>query len=236
MGMKVLDVGCGLSPLLRYFTNFGCETFGLDLNKEVLKILTDKGSYLQDARINYVTQSGTHLGFQDKTFDLIVCISVLEHLRREDNVMFLNEMLRVLAPGGLLVITIDFNGSHGSDLKTVNILNRVLKQFVTIMALGLKNFDKNVIRQFISEVTSLRSSNNIEGPYSIKEVCKYLLMPISNLLESGETEICHKLRLSSLNFLQIKKFWEAHGFEGCSYLRARVYVPLGFTIKKLEQI
>jgi len=47
------------------------------------------------------------LPYNDDTFDLVTCISTLEHLTAVDRVRACMELDRVLKPGGLLVLTAD---------------------------------------------------------------------------------------------------------------------------------
>lgn len=103
-GLKVLDAGCGGSPLLSYFLKYGCETYGIDL----VNCRVRPGLHFRKADIR-------KLPFPQDFFDRISCISVLEHIwkvpeRVADNPMTaINELLRVLEPGGLLTITLDIN-------------------------------------------------------------------------------------------------------------------------------
>ena len=46
--------------------------------------------------------------FSDASFDRIICCSVLEHLRAEDQKKALAEMARVLRPGGIIGLTFDY--------------------------------------------------------------------------------------------------------------------------------
>jgi SAM-dependent methyltransferase len=52
--------------------------------------------------INYVVGDGTNLPFADNTFDAVSSISVIEHVT--DQKRFLIESVRVLKPGGILII------------------------------------------------------------------------------------------------------------------------------------
>lgn len=48
------------------------------------------------------------MGFAAETFDLVVSTSTLDHFTcREDLVTSLEEISRVLRPGGLLILTLD---------------------------------------------------------------------------------------------------------------------------------
>ncbi len=47
-----------------------------------------------------------NLPFKESTFDRVFCVSVLEHIEK-DHSLCVREMLRVLKPGGILILTLD---------------------------------------------------------------------------------------------------------------------------------
>lgn len=60
-------------------------------------------------------------GIADDTFDRVVCVSVLEHIQWPNPIKAVNEMIRVLKPGGKLILTLDVASSsrwnHSFDLE-----------------------------------------------------------------------------------------------------------------------
>lgn len=103
-GLKILDAGCGGSFLLSYFLKHEYEIHGVDLTDCPRR----SGLHFQKADIR-------KLPFPENFFDRVFCISVLEHIwkvpgRVADNPMTaINELIRVLKPGGLLSVTTDIN-------------------------------------------------------------------------------------------------------------------------------
>jgi SAM-dependent methyltransferase len=57
-----------------------------------------------------------HLGLDDDSFDVTMCISVIEHLPAEQYEAGLRELHRVTKPGGLLFITSDYFRSQAHSL------------------------------------------------------------------------------------------------------------------------
>jgi SAM-dependent methyltransferase len=163
-GMRVLDCGCGGSPLLPYLAERGCQasgvdpyifrrmllrTYYLDLVRQVVRRIlnynikalgssvsehprlmdTVKSSipflfrpnnlcgYLRDPNrmsfnISLYQESLSKMHFEDDYFDKVFCISVIEHLSVEEAHTGMREMARVLKKGGLLLVTVDNDGSH----------------------------------------------------------------------------------------------------------------------------
>lgn len=91
---RLLDVGCGAKP---YRSLFAVDTYvGLDIDNEISRQL-GSAEYLYD---------GNTFPFADASFDSVLCSQVLEHVFTPDE--FLGEIVRVLKPGGRLLLTMPF--------------------------------------------------------------------------------------------------------------------------------
>lgn len=64
-----------------------------------------KATYIEDI---------TKISFQDSFFDYIVCMHVLEHI--PDDAKAMQELYRVLKPGGTLFASVPFTQTHIEDL------------------------------------------------------------------------------------------------------------------------
>lgn len=99
---RVLDAGCGRGFFMKYVTELApCRLTGVDLDLEHLGIALDqnRAGGASVAR-SYIAP----LPFADATFDKIIFSEVLEHL--PDDWGGLNEIKRVLKPGGLLFLSV----------------------------------------------------------------------------------------------------------------------------------
>jgi dolichol-phosphate mannosyltransferase len=88
---RILDIGCGSSRILQSLP----QAVGLDMQIRKLRWLRAPGRQL-------VAGSLSQLPFGDQTFDAVICSEVIEHIAREE--IDLTDMVRVLAPGGTLVL------------------------------------------------------------------------------------------------------------------------------------
>ena len=88
---RILDIGCGSSRILQSLP----QAVGLDMQIRKLRWLRAPGRQL-------VQGSLSELPFRDATFDAVICSEVIEHIPREQ--VDLSDMVRVLAPGGTLVL------------------------------------------------------------------------------------------------------------------------------------
>lgn len=101
----VLDVatGTGRLPiaLLRH-ARFDGRVVGVDLSTRMLHIAADKLAE-DNAYVDLVRASAHDLPFHDNSFDVVTCLESLEFM--PDIPAAITEMVRVLRPGGLLLIT-----------------------------------------------------------------------------------------------------------------------------------
>lgn len=96
----VLDVGCGTGLFMAPMVSWGCvNLYGVDGITAVAERAIARG-YSKVATVEDL--SYTALPFVDKTFDLVVCKDVLEHLMRPE--FTLGEILRVLKDNGKCLI------------------------------------------------------------------------------------------------------------------------------------
>jgi SAM-dependent methyltransferase len=107
-GMRVLDAGCGSGRhLCAAFRTPGMEVVGVDLNRADLykaKGFLTLMAAETEGRWLISRADVTKLPFRDGIFDVVVCSEVLEHV--VENRTAVGELLRVLKPGGDLVVTV----------------------------------------------------------------------------------------------------------------------------------
>jgi ubiquinone/menaquinone biosynthesis C-methylase UbiE len=98
---RVLDVGCGTGELLRRLRAKyqGAMLAGLDPVPEMLEVARDKLSGQEDLRVGYADS----LPWPAASFDLVVSCNMFHYITHP--VEALQEMARVIRPGGVLVLT-----------------------------------------------------------------------------------------------------------------------------------
>jgi len=88
---RTLDVGCGSSVILQSLNH----AVGIDVQLPKLR-------YMRRYRVPLAQGSVFALPFRDAAFDCVICSQVIEHV--PDDPVVLDELLRVLVPGGLLIL------------------------------------------------------------------------------------------------------------------------------------
>jgi Methylase involved in ubiquinone/menaquinone biosynthesis len=97
-GARVLDAGCGSGKMAVPLARAGYRVVGLDLVREGLREMQGRGIFglaAGDVRC---------LPFRDETFDAVVCYDVLQHLLEPERALSVEEIRRVLTPGGMTFI------------------------------------------------------------------------------------------------------------------------------------
>ena len=86
------------------------------------KKLDTNPDFANRAVLKHLSSDDIRLPFQDNEFDYVVCMSVLSLLESKERIAILvNEFLRVLKPGGRMII--DINGPESEFSKNGRFLN-----------------------------------------------------------------------------------------------------------------
>jgi len=145
-GSSILDIGVGLGRLLDPLVHF--DRYGVDISQDYLVRARDVGIEVAFARAE-------ELPFDDSVFDAVVACDVLEHVPDLNAVC--REMLRVLKPGGLLVVRVP----------SLEDLSVYLRDDLPYEFIHLRNFDLAGLRLLFGKIFGMTF---LEG----SEVCPFL--------------------------------------------------------------
>lgn len=100
----VLDFGCGCGRVMRHWKSLkGPRLYGCDYNLELIHWCQRNLGDFAEFRTNNLTPP---LEYKDESFDFIYAISVFTHLTEKLQHDWIAEMVRILRPGGVFLITI----------------------------------------------------------------------------------------------------------------------------------
>lgn len=100
----ILDFGCGCARIIRHWKSLkGPRLCGTDYNPDLIAWCQKELDGLAEFETNNLIPP---FDYVDEKFDLIYAISVFTHLTEDLQHAWMNELARVLKPGGLLLITV----------------------------------------------------------------------------------------------------------------------------------
>ncbi len=102
---RLLNVGCAHGPdFLPFKQSF--DLYGVDISTEMLKFAS-KYSQKFSYTVNLTEADASYLPYADETFDWAISVATYHHIKgKEDRQAALNELRRVLKPGGEAFITV----------------------------------------------------------------------------------------------------------------------------------
>ena len=94
----ILDIGCGRGEWLELLDDGGLTAIGIDLNRVLVQQCVDGGlTVFEGDALSYLRES------PDNSFGALTGIHIIEHMSFDILVALLDECLRVLKPGGVLI-------------------------------------------------------------------------------------------------------------------------------------
>lgn len=102
-GKTLLDVGCGAGIFLEMLWHYGFDVTGFDTSDELLDMARER----MGSRADFQLGKAEYLPFDDKEFDYVSLLSVLEYVERPDEV--LAEAFRVASRGVIIGVMNSFS-------------------------------------------------------------------------------------------------------------------------------
>ena len=99
-GDRVFELGCGVGRIGRELAGEVARWHGLDISENMLGVARERLHGIGDAHFDALTGSNLAM-LPDASFDKGYCVAVFIHMDKEDMVLYLREVARVLRPGGL---------------------------------------------------------------------------------------------------------------------------------------
>lgn len=98
----VLDIGFGTGTLTQKLYQYGCDVYGQDFSSKMIKLASNKmpnaNLYQGDFTKGIVKQ------LKQRSYDFIVATYSIHHLKEDEKVKFLHELLTLLDKNGMILI------------------------------------------------------------------------------------------------------------------------------------
>ncbi len=103
----ILDLGAGRGHFTTFLVHSGMRAIGLEYVKEQVE-KNNKEVFNQglEKKLRFVEGDALDISFTDESFDAVTDIGLLQHLSPLDIETYRTEVLRVLKPGGLFLLTV----------------------------------------------------------------------------------------------------------------------------------
>ncbi len=122
----ILEIGVGTGLMLPFYPA-GCEIAGVDLSDAMLKRASARVKRLKLGHVKLLAaMDACQLGFKDAVFEAVAMPFVITLV--PDAERALDEAVRVLKPGGQLVITTRFGADEGPQAKVEEMLAPIVRK------------------------------------------------------------------------------------------------------------
>lgn len=200
--LRALEVGCGTGYGTHYLSDHFIDVTAADVNADLIGSLISSNSH---SNVKFICYDGRRLPFDLKSFDLVFSFQVIEHVL--DDLNFLKEIDRVLAPGGIAVISTPnrlyrlkegqtpFNLFHVREYSPQDFTQLLKKIFPDFKIFGLRGKDQ--VQQI--ELARVRSGL---ARYDIFNLRKYLPSHLVGTISLFIKKFVNKKTNTSTDFRQ----------------------------------
>ncbi|NJO78587.1 MAG: 3-demethylubiquinone-9 3-O-methyltransferase [Cyanobacteria bacterium RM1_2_2] len=181
--LRVLDVGCGGGFSCEFMAARGVKVAGIDQSEKCIAAATQH-AYESGFEIDYRCGVAERLPYPDHTFDVVVCVDVLEHV--EDVNQVIAEISRILKPNGLFFFD-TINRNFKSRLVMIWLMENILGEIER----GVHDWNKFITP---AEATELLKQNGfdqveIKGFDLFGEALRFNLASYFKYKKTGTLEI-----------------------------------------------
>lgn len=113
---KILDVCCGTGDQLKLLQKHGFEAHGVDLSEKMLQV-SRKGPYKPICRF----EDATSMSYPDHSFPMAMTTFALHEKPRPVSRAIIEEMIRVVEPGGDLLL-VDYRFTEESSVFSTSVI------------------------------------------------------------------------------------------------------------------
>ena len=182
---RILDArsGCTFFPYYLDYKHSNCRLYCCDYNSSLAPTFLEINKKM-NSTVEFNAYDLASLGYEDNFFDIVYCISILEHTHNYQDII--KQFKRTLKPNGLLIVTFDISLDRKAKITievAQNLLNALNNEFKTTNTNNfreslidiqeqdiltnefIKNFDKKLLPPWkLSWTSSLRKLLKLRFP------------------------------------------------------------------------
>ena len=152
--LKILDIGCGGGLLCEPLNRLGATITGIDAsnnNIEVAKLHSKE----MNLNIEYIHAAPENLNLKNNTYDAVLCMEVVEHLK--DVNLFIENCSKLIKKNGIM-----FVATINKNLKSYIFAILGAEYVLRWLPIGTHNWDKFLTPQDLEIITSKNNFVNDE--------------------------------------------------------------------------
>lgn len=167
---KILDIGCRYSLLPIQLASLGHKTFGIDINEY----------HRKHKNFSFTLGDVRESPYKNSFFDYVISLSTIEHIGLnyygdkkggDGDAATVNEIYRILRPGGKFLMTAPFGKVKDSSWYRVyskKRINNLFKQFKILKLLTFREIDGNWIPVPIKDAESIDCSKKVSAMFYVE--------------------------------------------------------------------
>lgn len=163
---QLLDVGCASGHQVFKASEVCKKAVGIDVGDEFIDTAKKIAQENNVKNVEFILTKGDKIPFADESFDRLICSEVLEHVIDVDP--FLDEIIRVVKKGGVMVFTVPNWNNRGTLYKrAVNLFRPFPFTPITDFSMeGIKKHGDAHVRQFtLKTFADFVSSHGVRVEY-----------------------------------------------------------------------
>lgn len=186
----VLDAACGSGYGSFEISKYAKSITGIDISNDSIEYA--KNNYKAE-NLNFNVASVTEMPFENHHFDVVVSFETIEHITEKQQLLFLEQIKRVLKKDGILVISTPdkLNYSDKKNYKNeFHIKEFYEKEYFDFLVSFFKNVEFYYQTQEICNLIYAKNSSNVNFNTNNKEVSgKYIIAICSDIDFKNSIEI-----------------------------------------------
>jgi len=215
---RILDAGCGAGKLAHEAAKRGYHVFGMDYSYGMLVKVSSTRN--REGQHNAIPFQGDieSVPLENSSLDVIICLGVISYLKSEEEA--LRELVRILKPGGVLVLSITNKARLISRMDLPLLLKNMVQKMLNRASASWKKSAgiNNAPRLTTYSIPSIQKSLELAG----FTVLEYETIPLELLTFFGREVLPRKMAIKiTLFFEQFSNIPIIGSFGGMCMFKAK---------------
>lgn len=182
-GARVLDLGCGAGVTSSRMLEFGYRVTGIDVSEKMLEKARDNAKKTgHEDRSEFRIGNAENLHMEEGSFDLVIAMGLIEFLIWDR--FALQEMKRVLRPGGHLIVTVPNKNRISNITDILQHVRSVLKGITKLLKIIAKGILGARIKKKNNSSMQNKYTKRVYAPSELKAMLTGIGFEIRG-------EVCH---------------------------------------------